>query len=74
MKNTTDRKLSAINEWITKGQLPKVIYFTESKFVFNMQKFYLHEISLFRKIARDAQHFTNLNVGLRLFEQVLKLQ
>jgi hypothetical protein len=67
-KKFTGRKLSAFNELIIKGRLPKIIYSTESKLIFNMQNFYANKISYFCKKVRDAQHFSNLYVGLRLFE------
>ncbi len=69
-KNSPDRNLSELNEWITKGLMPKVIYFTESKFVYNMQKFYRGKDSCFsQKSDSLIQPFFVLSVGMRLFEE-----
>ncbi len=50
--------------------MPKVIYFTESKFVYNMQKFYRGKDSCFsQKSDSLIQPFFVLSVGMRLFEE-----
>ncbi len=50
--------------------MPKVIYFTESKFVYNMQKIYRGKDSCFsQKSDSLIQPFFVLSVGMRLFEE-----